>query len=411
MARLHIRDVPVELKTWLDEQVHQERSTQNEFLLSLLSEARRDLSEARRDDSQLELFEAVDIEVARSHHPHGLPFSFIDLFSGIGGFRLGLEAVGGRCVFSCEKDKFAQKTYKDWFGELPVDDITEIDPASIPDHDVLSAGFPCQPFSIAGVSKKNSLGRAHGFKDEIQGTLFFHLATVIEVKRPPVFVLENVKNLRSHDRGKTWQVIQSTLDGLGYHLHADVIDAAGWVPQHRERIFVVGFDREIFGDQGPGFSFPQEPDGPRPKFSDILDPDTPAKYTLTDHLWEYLQKYAAKHRAKGNGFGFGMTDLDGVSRTLSARYHKDGSEVLIPQGPEENPRRLSPREAARLMGFPDDKPIVVSDTQAYRQFGNAVVPLVVEAIGLEINRIIAEHILGRFNGCLLKTTQAQGTAA
>jgi len=322
------------------------------------------------------------------------PFTFIDLFAGIGGFRFGLEAVGGKCLWSSERDKHAQKTYEAWHGDMPYGDITKIPPGEIPDHDVLAAGFPCQPFSIAGVSKKKSLGKPHGFNDVTQGTLFFLLATIIEIKRPPVILLENVKNLRSHDKGRTWEVIKSTLDNLDYVIHDRIIDAASWVPQHRERIFIVGFDRRVFGDE-PEFKFPEPPPGQGPRFREILDLDIPEKYTLTDHLWRYLQEYAAKHKAKGNGFGFGMTDLDGVSRTLTARYCNDGSEVLIPQGAGRNPRRLTPTEAARLMGFSGkyarvrgyvdgDLPIVVSDTQAYRQFGNAVCPLVVEAIAKEI---------------------------
>ncbi|MGH3054643.1 MAG: DNA (cytosine-5-)-methyltransferase, partial [Gaiellaceae bacterium] len=287
------------------------------------------------------------------------------------------------------------------FGETPKGDITKIQPASIPDHDVLAAGFPCQPFSIAGVSKKNSLGRAHGFKDQSQGTLFFHLATVIELKRPPVIFLENVKNLRSHDKGKTWKVIESTLKDLDYTIFAQVIDAAGWVPQHRERIFIVGFDKHVFGDQVQ-FHFPTAPAGDAPKFRSILEPKPDPKYTLTDHLWKYLQKYAAKHAKAGNGFGYGLADLDGVSRTISARYYKDGSEILIPQR-DKNPRRLTNREAAKLMGFdPDRYKIVVSDTQAYRQFGNAVVPPVAAAVAREMVRAISNHVFQDGNGCLLK---------
>ncbi len=305
-------------------------------------------------------------------------------------------------MFTSEWDRSAQKTYRAWYGEMPEGDIRQIKPSDIPDHDVLAAGFPCQPFSIAGVSKKKSLGREHGFKDVTQGTLFFHLAEIIEIKRPPVILLENVKNLRSHDGGQTWTVIRKTLESLGYVIFSDIIDAANWVPQHRERIFIVGFDRNVFGES-PDFRFPDPPSEPARRFRDILDPNVPAKYTLTDHLWKYLQNYAAKHKAKGNGFGFGMTDLDGVSRTLSARYHKDGSEILIPQGDRRNPRRLSPEEARRLMGFPDHLPIVVSDTQAYRQFGNAVVPLVVEAVGREIVKTMGSRLTRRSNGCLLKS--------
>ncbi len=395
MPELLIRDVPDQLNDWISEQSHGLMTSKKAFVLSVLSKV-------SRSDLSPSLFDEIVGRVPYAP-ADGVPFTFVDLFAGVGGFRVGLERVGGRCVFTSEWDKHAQKTYRAWFGDLPEGDIHDINPEDIPDHDVMAAGFPCQPFSIAGVSKKKSLGREHGFKDVTQGTLFFNLATIIEIKRPPVFILENVKNLKSHDRGRTWQVISDTLDNLGYQVHTKIIDAAGWVPQHRERVFIVGFDKQVFGSEGPKFSFPEAPTGPAPKFCDILDPNTPAKYTLTDHLWKYLQDYAAKHKAKGNGFGFGMTDLNGVSRTLSARYFKDGSEVLIPQGKGKNPRRLSPREAARLMGFPDEFPIVVSDTQAYKQFGNAVSPPVVEAIGRELAKSIGNHLTRRPNGCLLKT--------
>lgn len=322
----------------------------------------------------------------------GPDFEFIDLFAGIGGLRLGLESIGGECVFSSEWDKFAQQTYEAWFGERPAGDINAIDPASIPDHHILAAGFPCQPFSIAGVSKKISLGRAHGFADVKQGNLFFALAEIIRVKQPPVILLENVKNLKSHDRGKTWQVISETLDELGYEVHAEVLDAAGWVPQHRERVFIVGFRRDVFGatfPDGVPFAHPSPVLGQH-ALKDVLDANSTVdpKYTLSNHLWAYLQMYAAKHKAKGNGFGFGLPDLDGVSRTLSARYHKDGSEILIRQR-GKNPRRLTPVEAGRLMGFPMERlKIVVSDTQAYRQFGNAVVPKVSEAVARQIEVVL-----------------------
>ena len=317
---------------------------------------------------------------AGSQHPR---FTFSDLFAGIGGFRLGLEAIGGRSVFSCEWDAQAQRTYQEWFDEVPAGDIRKIASCDIPDHDVLTAGFPCQPFSIAGVSKKASLGKEHGFKDVAQGTLFFHLAELIKAKRPPVLLLENVKNLLSHDGGRTWAVIEQRLDYLKYDIHTKVIDASAWVPQHRERIFIVGFDKLRFGST-VDFQFPDYPSGDKPRFCDILEPEVHTKYTLSDHLWEYLQEYANKHKSRGNGFGYGLTDLDGVSRTLSARYYKDGSEILIPQSGKRNPRRLTPREAARLMGFPEQLPIVVSDTQAYKQFGNAVVPAVAEAVGRQV---------------------------
>ena len=320
-------------------------------------------------------------------------FDFIDLFAGIGGLRLGLESIGGECVFSSEWDKYSQKTYEAWYGEKPAGDINLIDPYSIPDHHILAAGFPCQPFSLAGVSKKNSLGRAHGFDDVKQGNLFFALADVIAAKEPAVLLLENVKNLLSHDRGRTWRVIETKLHELGYEVHRRIIDAAGWVPQHRERIFIVGFRRDVFGDAFPGgvpFEFP-EAAGPPQRLESILDADVDPKYTLSDLLWRYLRTYAEKHRAKGNGFGYGMPRLDGVSRTLSARYHKDGSEILIDQGFGRNPRRLTPLEAGRLMGFPMDQlAIVVSDTQAYRQFGNAVVPKVAAAVAAQILEVVTE---------------------
>jgi DNA (cytosine-5)-methyltransferase 1 len=315
-------------------------------------------------------------------------FTFIDLFAGIGGFRMALEKLGGECVFSCEWDRYSRTTYEAWFGEVPFGDIRDLKPGQVPPHDILAAGFPCQPFSIAGVSKKNSLGRSHGFECNTQGTLFFELAKTIAERRPPVVFLENVKNLQSHDRGKTWTVIRETLEELGYWVFSAVVDAARWVPQHRERVYIVCFDREVF-PVSPAFRFPPE-DGCHPKLSHILDPAPPPKYTLSPHLWKYLQDYAAKHRAKGNGFGFGIADPDGITRTLSARYYKDGSEILISQGSRRPPRRLTPRECARLMGFDawcEDK-IVVSDTQAYRQFGNAVSPKVIEAIGREILKVL-----------------------
>jgi len=392
MPQLLIRDIPDDLKEWIDERSYGLRTSQKEFVLSVL------MSVYQANDGDLPLFD--NVPSVQPVDGDGIPFTFIDLFAGIGGLRLGMERNGGRCVFSCEWDKYAQKTYQSWYGELPEGDIRQINPRDIPDHDVLAAGFPCQPFSIAGVSKKNSLKMAHGFKDATQGTLFFHLAKVIEAKRPPVIMLENVKNLRSHDKGQTWLVIRKTLEELDYMIHDKVIDASPWVPQHRERIFIVGFDRAVFGER-PGFEFPEPPNGSTPQFRDILDPDTPERYTLSDHLWTYLQEYAAKHKAAGNGFGFGLTDLDGISRTLSARYYKDGSEVLVPQGSGRNPRRLSPQEARRLMGFPEDFKIVVSDTQAYKQFGNAVVPPVAEAVGRQIVKVFGEYLTRR-NGCLFK---------
>ncbi len=308
-------------------------------------------------------------------------FSFIDLFAGIGGFRLALEKLGGQCVFTSEWDQHSQRTYESWYGERPHGDITMIDPSDIPKHDVLAAGFPCQPFSIAGVSKKNSLGRDHGFLDQTQGTLFFSIAKILEVKRPPIAILENVKNLRSHDKGRTFDVIRHTLDGIGYTMFDSVVDGSHWVPQKRQRILMVCFDRRAFGPN-PDFRFPPYPKSDKPTLSRILESSVDPKYTISDHLWGYLQSYAEKHRSKGNGFGYGLVGSSDVARTISARYHKDGSEILIDQG-NRNPRRLTPTEALRLMGFDEifdirKKKIVVSDTQAYRQAGNAVIPAVVE---------------------------------
>ena len=327
-------------------------------------------------------------------------FTFIDLFAGVGGLRRGFESIGGKCVFTSEWNLYAQLTYKANYNcdhEI-LGDITEIPAAEIPPHDVLLAGFPCQPFSIAGVSKKNALGRAHGFRCESQGTLFFDVARVIQHHRPRTFLLENVKNLVNHDKGKTFRVIHDTLkNDLGYQLHWKVIDAKSFVPQHRERIFLVGFR-----DQNP-FTFddlvlPSAFDGP--KLGQVLHPEdgteepeghytkghkarVSEKYTLTNHLWRYLRDYAEKHRQAGNGFGFGLFGPKDVARTLSARYYKDGSEILIKQR-GRNPRRLTPRECARLMGFDEQGKsefrIPVSDTQAYKQFGNSVVVPVVKVV-------------------------------
>ena len=320
-------------------------------------------------------------------------FKFIDLFAGIGGIRTAFERIGGHCVFTSEWDNYSQKTYVQNFNghHTMAGDITQVVACEIPDHDVLLAGFPCQPFSIAGVSKKASLGREHGFKDATQGTLFFDVARIIEAKQPRAFLLENVKNLISHDKGRTFDVIKQTLtEELGYHIHYRVIDGAHFTPQHRERIIIVGFREPVAFDFD---ALPLPPknmhklkkilhktDGTEPKlawdedrFFNHAKQQVKAKYTLTDNLWRYLQNYAEKHRLKGNGFGFGLVTGESVTRTLSARYHKDGSEILIYQGEKSNPRRLTPRECARLMGFPDTFRIPVSDTRAYRQFGNSVV--------------------------------------
>lgn len=313
-------------------------------------------------------------------------FTFIDLFAGIGGMRLAFESAGGRCVYSNEWNKYSQQTYFANFGEQPEGDITKVDENGIPDHDVLVAGFPCQPFSIAGVSKKNSLGRETGFQDKTQGTLFFDVCRILKAKRPKAFLLENVKNLKSHDKGRTFKIIMESLNELKYDVYTAILDGQSYVPQHRERILIVGFDKERYGESLP-FSFDINPKNPKPLMKDILEKSADDKYTLSDKLWLYLQNYAAKHKAAGNGFGYGMAERNGISRTLSARYYKDGSEILIEQK-GKNPRRLTPRECARLQGFSDDFKIVVSDTQAYKQFGNSVVvPLMADVARLIVNRI------------------------
>lgn len=339
-------------------------------------------------------------------------FTFIDLFAGIGGLRLGFEAAGGRCVFTCERDRFAQQTYR---ANFPDDrheiagDITKVAEGDVPEHDVLLAGFPCQPFSIAGVSKKNALGRPHGFRDAAQGTLFFDVARILERRRPRAFLLENVKNLRAHDGGRTFEVILRTLtEELGYAVQYRVLNAQGLVPQHRQRVFLVGFREKSDFDFGR-VRLPAPEAGPR--LESILHPEDGSesaeepytegarakvarKYVLSDELWDYLRAYAEKHRALGHGFGFGLVGPEDVARTLSARYYKDGSEILVRRKPR--PRRLTPRECARLMGFDAINAnrgrrfaIPVSDTQAYRQFGNSVVPPLVERIALAM----APHVL------------------
>jgi DNA (cytosine-5)-methyltransferase 1 len=353
-------------------------------------------------------------------------FRFIDLFAGIGGIRSGFEAIGGQCVFTSEWNKHAVRTYKaNWYcdpdqhqfnedirdvtqshrTDLSDEDAAAHIRATLPDHDVLLAGFPCQPFSLAGVSKKNALGRAHGFACETQGTLFFDVARIIDAKRPAIFVLENVKNLKSHDKGNTFRIIMETLDGLGYEV-ADaavmgsgdpkIIDGKNFLPQHRERIVLVGFRRDLnlhqdFTLRALETLYPKR----RPTFGELLEPTVEEKYILTPTLWKYLYNYAKKHQAKGNGFGYGLVDPTNpasVARTLSARYYKDGAEILIDRGWDKalgeqafndaenqlrRPRRLTPRECARLMGFEAVQGksfrIPVSDTQAYRQFGNSVV--------------------------------------
>jgi DNA (cytosine-5)-methyltransferase 1 len=308
-------------------------------------------------------------------------FRFIDLFAGIGGIRKGLESAGGRCVYSVEIDKFAKETYSANFDRVEAGDIRYVAAEDLPTYDVLAGGFPCQPFSLAGVSKKLSLGRQHGFGDQKSGNLFFDIVRLIDdaPARPPAVFLENVKHLTRHDHGRTFAVILATLEDRGYNVTWKVVDARPWVPQHRERTYIIGLHREYFGETK--FAFPEVPSDVRyPTLGSILEDDVPEKFVLTEHLWHYLQAYAKKHRERGNGFGYGLVGADDTTRTLSARYHKDGSEILVKtSGPL--PRRLTPRECARLMGYPDTFEIPVSDTQAYRQFGNSVVIPVISFLG------------------------------
>ncbi len=350
-------------------------------------------------------------------------FTFIDLFAGIGGIRKGFSDVGGRCLLTCEWDEYAMRTYKANWGNCNehqyVSDIKSLTQPEgfserklkthiskmIPDHDVLLAGFPCQPFSLAGVSKKNSLGRSHGFDCEDQGQLFFDILRILKYKKPKFFVLENVKNLKSHDKGRTFKVIKAKLVEAGYWIanldenkpDPKVIDGANFVPQHRERIVLVGFRNDIARDLRVEQNFDLKnikrifPEN-KPDLKEILEQNfkVDKKYTLSPKLWEYLYNYAAKHKAKGNGFGYGMVKRSAKqnTRTLSARYHKDGSEILIDQEglkrAEGRPRRLTPQECARLMGFysrgENEIKIPVSDTRAYRQFGNSVVVPVFAAV-------------------------------
>jgi DNA (cytosine-5)-methyltransferase 1 len=346
-------------------------------------------------------------------------FTFIDLFAGIGGFRSALTAAGGTHVYANEWDKFARLTYSEWYGRESLDgsDIRMVDPNSIPSHNVLTAGFPCQPFSIAGVSKKNSLNRPHGFEDPDQGNLFFALARIIDAKRPEVFILENVKNLMSHDKGNTWQTISSILNSLGYKVFYKILSSETFVPQKRQRVFIVGFDSSKFDPQiiAPLFQFPS-PNGPTVTLAKILSKSPEEKYMLSEKLWGYLQGYKAKHEEAGNGFGFKLFSADDVARTMSARYYKDGADILISESGWPRPRKLTPREALMLMGF-DDRyaklfgheagfPIVVSDVQTYKQSGNAVVPQVVESVMMQV--LMAVNAMGGFRG-LTSTSKEHDT--
>ena len=347
----------------------------------------------------IEALRQAAIDRCAQNRVDGPAFHFVDLFAGIGGLRIPFEEIGGQCVFTAEWDRFSRQTYT---ANFPDDADHEFagdirpyakEPHLVPKHDVLLAGFPCQPFSIAGVSKKNSLGRPHGFLCDTQGTLFYDLAEIIKHHRPTAFLLENVKNLERHDGGRTFATIMNVLEEeLGYEVHKRVISSNPWVPQKRERIFLVGFRDSSSFD----FDNLLIPETRQPVLGDILEPKVPDKYTLTPKLWSYLQGYKKKHQKAGNGFGYSLFGPDAVTRTLSARYYKDGSEILVKQK-GKRPRRLTPRECARLMGFdaPGKNPfeIPVSDTQSYRQFGNAVVVPVVRAVANLMQPHIEEAVV------------------
>lgn len=305
-----------------------------------------------------------------------IKFTFSDICAGIGGMRLAFENLGGKCVFSSEWDKFCQKTYFENFGDTPQGDITKIPIKDIPKHDILLAGFPCQPFSKSGFATRKYLNKKDGFADERQGKLFFHITTIIAEKKPTAVFLENVPRLVRMNKGKTFEMILNELDKLGYDCKWKVISAETVVPQRRERLYIIATRKGI------DFKFPEIPDL-KPQLKQIFEKNIDKKYILSDNTWNWLQNHAKKHSAMGNGFGFRMADPKKTACTLSARYGKDGSEILIPRR-NSNPRKLSPRECARLMGFPDNFVIPVSDTQAYRQFGNSVVAPIIYLLGSKI---------------------------
>lgn len=304
--------------------------------------------------------------------PENPAFRFIDLFAGIGGIRIPFQEKGGECVFSSEWDKFSQKTYNANFGEIPAGDITKIASDDIPDFDILLGGFPCQPFSQAGLHK--------GFEDT-RGTLFFEIERILKDKRPKAFLLENVKQLKGHDHGRTFRIIMQHLEQLNYHATAKVLRAADYgVPQIRERIYIIGLDREYYSiPENYEFPFP-EPMKTSTRVGDILEDIVDDKYTISDRLWDGHKRRKRENREKGKGFGYSLFNEESpYTSTISARYYKDGSEILIEQK-DRNPRKLTPRECARLQGFPDSFVIPVSDAQAYKQFGNSVAVPVIRAI-------------------------------
>jgi DNA (cytosine-5)-methyltransferase 1 len=307
------------------------------------------------------------------------PYTMIDLFAGIGGTRLGFQLTGEvKSIFSSEWDKFAQKTYYANYGDQPHGDITKIDENTIPDHDILVGGFPCQAFSQAG--------KKLGF-DDIRGTLFFDVARIIQAKRPKMFLLENVKNLKTHDKGRTYKVIINTLKDMDYEVDSMLYKARDFgAPQNRERIYIVGFDKKTMKNID-SFNFPVPPK-PITCVGDILEDNVDGKYTISDKLWEGHQRRKLEHKEKGNGFGYSIVnEASSYTNTISARYYKDGSEILIEQR-NKNPRKITPREAARLQGFPEKFIIPVSDTQAYKQFGNSVCVPVVNAIAKEMIKVM-----------------------
>lgn len=304
-------------------------------------------------------------------------YRFVDLFAGIGGIRIPFQELGCRCVFSSEWDSHAQKTYKVNYGDQPAGDITKIEASSIPNFDIVLGGFPCQPFSQAGLHK--------GFADT-RGTLFFEIERIVEEKRPKAFLLENVKQLAGHDHGRTLKVIIEHLQALNYCVSYKILRAADFgVPQNRERIYIVGFNCNYY-NISPDYSFPFPiPAKPKTSLGDILEKKVDSKYTISDKLWAGHQRRKLEHQAKGNGFGFSLfTGKSEYVNTISARYYKDGSEILIDQGNGKNPRKLTPRECARLQGFPEQFIIPVSDMQAYKQFGNSVAVPVIRAIAQNI---------------------------
>lgn len=305
--------------------------------------------------------------------------TYIDLFAGIGGFHQAFSSLNTKCVFSSEWDEDAKTTYAANYGIIPYGDITKISAEQIPDHDVLCAGFPCQPFSIAGVSKKNSMGRATGFEDKTQGTLFFDVARIIDKKRPKAFFLENVKNLKSHNRGKTWDVIYSVLNDLGYWIFSEIVDGRYWVPQHRERIFIVGFNKEYFSEK-PDFFIPLRPSGNYHyrDLSKIISDSFDPSLRLSPGTWQALIRHRESHRARGNGFGYSLLPLElkpeTITSTISARYYKDGAEILVPIKDDSVPRKLSIDEAMQLQGYNPKKFVFpVPKAKAYKQIGNSVV--------------------------------------